>query len=244
MLIQIKQLTTVILIIFGLLIIGFQCKEECNSDNIESVDDPEYDYDFIVDMDVSPLQKVYSIGDTIELSFEISNNTLYDSKSQIDIELGHVKGNQICFDMLLGVPYLDVSTFPFEADPDFFVTTDQPDIIYIDPFSFNEIRANIPCELFSDTFRFDLKLTPLKSGIFCIFKLLPLQPDQLIQLNPAGSCNDNLNNFQTGDISYKFNVADNNPELLEELVIPCDASPMRGLEQKTDEKEFFWIKVE
>lgn len=244
MLTQIKKLTTIIFIVFGLFTIGFQCKKEtCNSDNIASLESLEYDYDFIVNMNVSPLQKVYNIGDTITLSFEISDNTLYDSKSQTDIELGHIKDNEIYFDMYIDVPYIDLSSLSFDQDPNFFITTNQPDIIYIHPY-FNEVTASIPCELISDTFRFEIKLVPLKKGIYAAYRIFPPPSflELLVQFNPAGSCGDNLNDFQIGDISYEF--TDNNPELLEELVMPCDATPIIGLEQKTDEKEFFWIKVE
>lgn len=239
--IQIKRLTTTILIIFGLLIIGFQCKKDCIES--ASIDDPEYDYDFIVDMNVSPLQKVYNIGDTITLSFEISDNTLFDSKSQTDIELGNVEGNSIRFEMLFGVPYLQ-SLSATATGLRAFIITNQPDITEVSFISQTSIAVDIPCERFEDNFQFELKFVPLESGIFAMWQLLPKLPYQIVHFNPTGSCNDNLNDFQMGDISYKFNVADNNPELLEESPMPCDPNVVTKLEQRTDEKDFFWIKVE
>ncbi len=243
--IQIKQLTTTTFIILGLLIIGFQCKKECLGDSRLSVNEPESDYDFIVDMNVSPLQKVYNIGDTITLSFEISDNTLYDSKSQTEVDLGYVKDKMIYFQMFLDIPYIHYPGASSTAsDANFYMLTDQPDVITLSPPYFNYVVAGIPCELFSDTFLFDLKIVPLNSGIFTMYQMLPLLPEMLVQFDTSGSCDTIFDNYQTGDISYRFNVADNNPELLEELYIPCEARPVPGLEQKTDEKEFFWIKVE
>ncbi len=230
---QIKKLTTLILIIFGLLIIGFQCKkEECNEPILGNLSKPEYDYDFIIDMNVAPLKEVYSIGDTINLSFEISNNTLYDSKSQTDVELGHVKGNKIHFDMSFSIPYVN-------SIENFSIITDQPDIIQIGSSSlgYDYVRTGIPCELFSDTFQFNLKLVPLKNGIFLMSPTsVPLEG---YQFNPTGNCNDNLTDFQTGNISYKF--ADDNDELLEGLV-PCKLN-LSVMQPILIEREFFMIEV-
>ncbi len=259
---KLKKLITIILITLGLLTLGFQCKKDCDSDDIISIDRPEYDYEFIVNMNISPLQKTYNVGDTISLSFEISDNTLYDRKSQTDIELGHVEGNSIRFRVFFGFPY---SSDPY---PDIMLITNHPDItnneyitglnnipntsgvyefIYMGSPLPNQISplisVDIPCELFADNFQLELKYIPLSSGISSMFQFLeaPL-PDDLVKFDTTGTCDDNSSNFQTGAISYKFDISDNNPELLQEFDIPCNTSEI--LEQGTEEKDFFWIKVE
>jgi len=201
------------------------------------VDDPEYDYNFVVDMNVSPLQKVYNIGDTISITFEILDNTLHDSKSQTDIKIGNLKDESIYFHLYFDVPYIELG---LNVEPKFALTTNQPDII--NSFDFSEIRTTISCERL-DNFQFEIKCVPLKSGIFTMFQFVNSH-SHLVEFNTAGNCNDNLSDFQSGNISYKFDVPDNNPELLEELYIPCNASLIDGIEQRTEEKDFFWIKVE
>lgn len=222
-----------LLLIIAMPFSGFQCDDD---------EEQALTYDFIIKMNITPLSDIYNIGDTINLSYSITNNSLRDKKTNNDVTLGGIS-RAIPFELYMG---RRVATDSQNEQDSLFslLTNSLSDGLYQEFHSNQQARfsAEIPCETIQDDFSFDLKFVPHKTGVFKI----SARDYHTVWFNENNLCGEELEEYEGGDLLFKFGVSDTHPELIEEAPLPQNYFIVTDVseEERAERKETFWFKVQ
>jgi len=210
-----------------LLTFGFQCDEVY----VKPVYELELPYK------VFPVKKEYHINDTIQISAIIKDRSLKDLYSQNLVEL---KCADIRVWFYAGVRIenynLLTSDNVFEAIVD---TLNFPNYQIENNGQFSKFEAQMADSIFYKEEIAILKLIPKKKGIFM------LEPyDSIIRINKAENCDTIYPIIDLGEMNHIFDIANTNPELLEESPLPHNTFISGDhVPRETAEKRIFWFKV-
>lgn len=209
-----------------LLTFGFQCVEEA-----------QYTYQLELPFDLSPVQKEYHTGDTIQISAIINGRSLSDLSTQGTVE---IVCNDIPVTFYVGVRH---SNYNLLNDVDLFdIIVDTLNIRYDqleNNGQFSRLAAYISESVFDKEEIAVMKLVLKRKGIFMLYPY-----PSYMKINRAMNCDSIYPTVEWNTLNYLFDVADSNPELLAESPLPqnvfIEGDRVPGL---TEQKRIFWFKV-
>ena len=208
-------------------LMGFQCRD---------VEEPEYDFD--IGIYLTPEQVEYKVGDTIKLKYHIYANSLFDTKTGKNIQLGRTRipfkiyfGKRVADQQLLNLP----NRFVIKVN-----NVSDSLIILKENGQYSEIKYNLGCEMIQNDLEIEIFCVLKKTGIF----KLEVWGDNYIYFNGFGDCSEYVYDQQFGNLSYRFRVNNSNIKLLGESPLPPNVFISGDpAERKTREKRIFWFKV-
>lgn len=224
-----RSLSIYFLMFSALSFSSFQCE-----------DDPIFpSFDFNIKVDLSPEQKVYALGDSIHLSFQIEDLIMEDTFTRAKI---FVENGLIPFQLYAGVRHSninlqntsDVFSWKQEGIPNDIITTSSNG-------QFLRMQFDLGCEYIAEDYEVSISIIPQKPGVY----KLELGDFMDLQFGEEFDCN-NYNDFYIlAKLSYRFNIEDPNKDILALSPLP-DNVFLSGddTEIKTHRKEIFWFKVE
>lgn len=224
-----RSLSIYLLIFTALSFSSFQCEE-----------DPIFpSFDFNIKVDLSPEKKVYAIGDTLHLSFNIEDLILEDTFTKAKI---YVENGLIPFNLYAGVRHSNINlqntskvfSWIQEGIPNDIISTTSNG-------QFLSMRFDLGCEYKEENYEVRIAIIPQKAGIY----MLELGDFLDLQFGEEFDCN-NYNDFYIlAKLSYRFNIDNPNKDILALSPLP-DNVFISGddTEIKTSRKEMFWFKVE
>jgi len=217
----------IILFFIILLTFGFQCDED-----IKPV------YEFELPYIVSPVKKEYHVNDTIRISVIIKDRSLKDLKSKNLVE---IKCTDIPVWFSVGVREPNYNLL--SSNNVFETIVDSLNFPYSEIENngqYSKFRARVNDSIFYKEEIVIMKLILKKTGIFMMD---PNDYDNIF-ISKTDSCSTTHQFYDEGILNHIFDVADSNPELLEESPLPSNVYISGDhVPWQTAEKRIFWFKV-
>jgi hypothetical protein len=222
------NLKIIILFTFALFTLGLQCPD----------DEFENYYDLELPYKVVPSQKEYKINDTILISALIYNRSLKDVNSMSPID---IKCADIPVWFYIGVRQYDYNLLDSSNVFDIIVDTlNVKDHKVKYNAQFSSFKAYIPQDVIDKEEISLIKIVPKKKGIYMVNPL----HFNYVYINTNDDCNAESPTYDLGSMINVFDVADTNPELLNESLLTSNTHISGDrISALTKEGRIFWFKI-
>jgi hypothetical protein len=225
-----KRLYYLPTVFIAIMLMGFSC----DRDHVEA------QYEFRIDIQVTPERITYQVGDTIHLKYKIIDNRLEDLLSGSPILLGNVDlplrvyfGKRTVEEKLLTTPNA-FST----------VVNNVPDSLIrrTENGQYTELRYSLTCDMMQGELEVDMLCVLQKSGIYKI----EVWKAREFSFNGKKDCSSNYQNPYAANLTYKLNVVNTNYQLMEKSPVPSNVINVTDYpeDEKTQDRGIFWIEVE